>query len=97
MQHLKKDTNKLIHKTERDSHTQKTNLWLPKDREIRTLRLADTHRVLYINRQKIGKQQGPTVWHSNCMQHLVKRYNGKESEKNITESLCSTLETNTTL
>ena len=26
----KKGTNKLIYKTERDSQTQKTNLWLPK-------------------------------------------------------------------
>ena len=26
----KKDTNELISKTERDSQTQKTNLWLPK-------------------------------------------------------------------
>ena len=51
---------------ETHTHTQKTNLWLPKEREIRTLRLADTHRILYINRQKIVKQQGPTVWHSNC-------------------------------
>ena len=27
---LKKDTNELVSRTERDSQTQKTNLWLPK-------------------------------------------------------------------
>ena len=27
---LKSDTNELIHKTDMDSQTQKTNLWLPK-------------------------------------------------------------------
>ena len=31
----KKDTNKLISKTERESHTQKTNLWLPKGKRGR--------------------------------------------------------------
>ena len=30
MWNLKYDTNELIHKTETDSQTQKTNLWLPK-------------------------------------------------------------------
>ena len=30
MQNLKYDTNELIYKTETDSQTQKTNLWLPK-------------------------------------------------------------------
>ena len=30
MQNLKNDTNELIYKTEIDSQTQKTNLWLPK-------------------------------------------------------------------
>ena len=29
---LKKDTSELIYKTEMDSQTQKTNLWLPKGR-----------------------------------------------------------------
>ena len=30
MWNLKNDTNELIYKTETDSQTQKTNLWLPK-------------------------------------------------------------------
>ena len=30
MQNLKKNTNELIYKTETDSQTEKTNLWLPK-------------------------------------------------------------------
>ena len=29
---LKTNTNKPIHKTETDLHTQKTNLWLPKEK-----------------------------------------------------------------
>ena len=29
---LKNDTNELIYKTEIDSQTQKTNLWLPKEK-----------------------------------------------------------------
>ena len=31
----KKDTNELIYKTERDSQTYKTNLWLPNGKELR--------------------------------------------------------------
>ena len=48
MQNLKYDTNALIYKTETDSQTQKTNLWLQKGKggggEInQSLELADTH------------------------------------------------------
>ena len=32
MRNLKYDTNELIYKTETDSQTQKTNLWLPKEK-----------------------------------------------------------------
>ena len=35
MRNLKKnDTNEVIYKTEIDSQTQKTNLWLPKGKEV---------------------------------------------------------------
>ena len=49
MWNLKKnDKNELIYKTETDSQTSKTNLWLPKGKhggegEIRSLGLTDTH------------------------------------------------------
>ena len=33
MWNLKYDTNELIYKTQTDSQTQKTNLWLPKGKE----------------------------------------------------------------
>ena len=46
---------------------------------------------------KIDKQQGPTVYTGNYIQYLVITYNGKESEKNVSESLCCIPETNTTL
>ena len=46
MWNLKYDTNELIYKTEIDSQTQKTYLWLPKRKgwggEIRNLELTDT-------------------------------------------------------
>ena len=62
MWNLKYDTNELIYKTETDSWTQKTNLWLPKgkggagelgvwDQQMQTI----TYRM--------DKQQGPTVEH----------------------------------
>ena len=50
---------------------------------------------------KIDNRQGPTVQHRESTQYFVITYKGKESEKNmyicITESLCCTPETNTTL
>ena len=44
MWNLKYDTNELIYKTETESQTQKTNLWLPKGKEgqIRSMGLTDT-------------------------------------------------------
>ena len=35
MWNLKYDTNELIYKTETDSQTQKTNVWLPKGKGMR--------------------------------------------------------------
>ena len=34
MWNLKNDTNELIYKTETDSQTEKTNLWLPKGKRV---------------------------------------------------------------
>ena len=64
MWNLKKiDTNELIYKTETDSQTQKTNLWLPKG-EVGgrdKLEVWDQQKQTAI--YKIDKQQGPTVQH----------------------------------
>ena len=56
------------------------------------------HSYLY----KTDKQQGPTYTTESCNQYLVRIYTGKEFEKEyiymyVTESLCCTPETNTTL
>ena len=58
---LKYDTNKPIYKTETDSQTLKTNLWLPKGKGWGRdkLRVCDLH--IHTTIYKIGKQQGPTV------------------------------------
>ena len=62
---LKYDTNELIYKTETDSQTQKTNLWLQKEKGGRgqinqEFGLTDTN---YYTVYKIDKQEGPTVQH----------------------------------
>ena len=56
------------------------------------------HNIIY----KIEKQQGLPYSRENYIQYIVITYNGKESKKEcvyiyITESLCCTPETNTTL
>ena len=63
LQNLKYDTNELTYAT--DSQPQRTNLWLPKRREvgkgwIGSLGLADANNnIIY----RMDKQQGPTVQH----------------------------------
>ena len=56
MQNLEYNTNELIYKTETDSQTQKTNLWLPGERGegVWDYNIQTTA-------YKIDKQQGPTV------------------------------------
>ena len=57
----KTHTNKLIYKTETDSLTQETNLWLPKERwggeEIISHLGLQIQTTIY----KVDKQKGPTV------------------------------------
>ena len=53
----KKDTNELIYKTETDSQTQKTNLWLPKWKAgggINEQFTINTDTLLYV-KQKINR------------------------------------------
>ena len=82
MQNLKYDTNELIYKTETDSQTQKTNLWLPKGKGggsgINQEFGISRYKLLYI---KQIKKQGPTVSTGNYIQYLVINYNGREYEK----------------
>ena len=56
----KKDTDKFIYKTERDSQTQKTNLWLPKGKGEGSDKLGSWY-IIYTIIYKINNQQGPIV------------------------------------
>ena len=101
MWNLKKNTNELNYKTETDAQTQKTNLWLPKgkggDKLEHGINKCTLPYIKQINNKDLLQSTG------NYIQYLVINYNGKESEKKnimhicITESLCCTPETNTTL
>ena len=84
MWNLKYDTNELIQKTEIDSQTQKTNLWLPKG----TGGVGGINQEFGISRCKLlyMKQINNKVLPystGNYTQYLVINYNGKEYEKNI--------------
>ena len=63
MNSKKKDTNELLYKTERDLQTQKTNLWLPKEKEVGKNKLGVWNQQMQTTIYKIDKQQGPTVQH----------------------------------
>ena len=63
MWNLKYDTNELIYKTETDSQTQKTNLWLPKGKGGGRDKLEVWDQQIQTTIYKIDKQQGPTVYH----------------------------------
>ena len=103
MWNLKYDTNELIYKTETDSQTQKTNLWLPKEKGVG----GGINQEFGISRYKllyIKQINNNVLLYStrNYIQNPVLHHNGKEHEKEyvhicIIESLCCTPETNTTL
>ena len=57
MWNLKYDTNKLIYET--DSQTQRTDLWLPRERDKLGVWDQQMQTVIY----RMDKQQGPTVQH----------------------------------
>ena len=95
MWNLKNNTNEFIYKTETDSQTQKTNLWLPKgkgwegggiNQEYEINRYTPLY-IKQINNKYLLCSTG------NYIQYAVITGNGKESEKIymlIAESLCST-------
>ena len=96
MWNLKYDINELIYKTEEDSQTSKTNLWLPKGtggdggkRQTRGLSLAYARYCIW---------DGWSV--GMCCTIICDNLREKECEKNgycITESLCCTAEIISTL
>ena len=61
MWNLKNYTNESMYKTETDSQTQKTNLWLPKGNGGRRNKLRVWDYQLQTTIHKIDKQQGFTV------------------------------------
>ena len=82
MESKKKDTNELIYKTEIDSQTQKTSLWLLRGKVegINQEFGVKIYTVLYI--KQINNKD---LLHStgNYIQYLVITDNGKDSEKNM--------------
>ena len=79
---LKNDTSDLIYKTETDSQTWKTNLWLSR---------VGGKLGVWINRYtllyKICKQR-PIYSTGNYTQHLVVTYSGKEFKKELCVCVC---------
>ena len=76
----KNDTNELIYKTETDSQTQKTEVWLPKGiaRGAKNQEFGiNRYTLLYIKQVNNNELRYST---GNYTQYLVITYNGKESE-----------------
>ena len=102
MWNLKKhDINEFIYKTEIDSQTQKTNLWLPKVMGVGGINQEFGINIYTLPFIKQVNNKDVLYNTGNYIQYLIITYNGKESEKEyiyvyITESLCCALETNTT-
>ena len=72
--------NELIYKTETDSQTQKTNLWLPKGKGEGRVRLEAWEQQIQTTIYKINNKD---LLYStgNYIQYLAINRNGKESEK----------------
>ena len=58
---FKNDTRELIYKTETDSQTLKTNLWLPKGKHWGRNKVGVWDSHIHITIYKINNQQGPTA------------------------------------
>ena len=81
MWNLKYDTNELIYKTETESQTQKTNLWLPKEKGVG----GGINQEFGISRYKllyIKQINNNVLLYStrNSTQYSVMTYMGKESK-----------------
>ena len=56
------NTNELIYRIEKDLQTQKTNLWLPKEKEDAGGKLGDWDQQIQTIIYKVDKQQAPTIY-----------------------------------
>ena len=75
MWNLKKnDTNELTYKTERDSQTQKTMLWLLGGRDSQGVWEGHAHTAIF----KMDNQKGPTVQHRELCSMFCGSLDGKE-------------------
>ena len=80
MESKKNDTNELIYKTETDTQTQKTKLWLPKEKGGRInqefgINIYTLLHIKQITNKDLLYSTG------NYTSHFVITYKGKESEK----------------
>ena len=104
MWNLKKGTNEIMYKTEKELQMQKTNLWLPGGGGRRGWTNWEIGIDIY-TLQYIKQITNKDLLYStgNSTQYSVMAYMGKDSRKRvnicicITDSLCCTPETNTTL
>ena len=74
---VKNDMNELIYKTETDSQTQETNVWLPKGKGSRGGINQEVGINIYTTIYKIDNQQGPTVQHRELCSILYNNLYGK--------------------
>ena len=101
--YIKRNTNALTYKTERDSQTLRTNLWLPggrmRGRDSWGVWDGHVHTAIF----KMDNQQGPTAWHREVCSMLYGSLEGRgvwgrmDTCVCIAESLCCSPETITTL
>ena len=77
MWNLKYDINEPIYKTETDSQTQRTDLWLPRGRDGLGVWSQQMQTITY----RMDKQQGPTVQHRELYSISSDKHNGKEHKK----------------
>ena len=94
---LKNNTNELIYKTETDSQTQKTNLWLPKRMGRDKLGVWDSYIYTLYYIKEANNKDRELYNTGNFTQYLIIICSGKNLQKNMHESLHCTLKTNTTL
>ena len=78
------DTNELTYKTERDSQTQKMNLWLPGRRDSQGLWDGHVHTAIF----KMDNQQRPIVQHMELCSMLCASLDGKEAWGRMDTCIC---------
>ena len=86
---LKNDTNELTYQTERDSQTQKTNLWLSKLKGMGVNQEFGINMYI-LSMYKIGNQEELTIQHRELYSIFSNNLYGKESEKEMNICICIT-------